>query len=166
MTKALFTVKIQHDEDTLIALSRMRYDLFCTGNRVACDLLSALLIAVAVLYGSASLWSLLLIVMACFLITGTYASSDRAAHLIADQIRMSGLPFPRSEYRFCKAGMCVIAMPEEAETDLLPYRSVLRLGEDSCAYYLFFNPYGGYMVPKKELGSHEAEFRSFIGLDR
>ena len=64
MINAIFTIKIQHDEDTLIALSHMRYDLFSTGNRIARDLLSALLIVVAVLYGNASLWSFLLIIMA------------------------------------------------------------------------------------------------------
>ena len=162
MINAIFTIKIQHDEDTLIALSHMRYDLFSTGNRIARDLLSALLIVVAVLYGNASLWSFLLIIMACFLFTGTYASSDRTARRIADQIRTSGLSFPCSIYQFESAGMRIIAMPEQEETDFLLYNNALRLGEDPEAYYLFFNPYGGYMIPKKELESREVEFRRFI----
>lgn len=162
MDSILFAIKIQHDENTLFALSHMRYDLFCTGNRVARDLLAALLVAVAVLYGNTGLWGGLLIIFACFLFTGSYASSNRTARRISDQIRSSGLPFPCSEYRFGKTGMRVISMPEQEETDFLPYKGVLRLGEDPRAYYLFFNPYGGYMIPKKELGSRADEFRCYI----
>lgn len=152
MINAIFTIKIQHDEDTLIALSHMRYDLFSTGNRIARDLLSALLIVVAVLYGNASLWSFLLIIMACFLFTGTYASSDRTARRIADQIRTSGLSFPCSIYQFESAGMRIIAMPEQEETDFLLYNSALRLGEDPRSLLSLFQSLRRIHDPQKRTG--------------
>lgn len=162
MAKTTFTVTMQHDEDTLVALSHMQYDLFCTGNRVARSVLAVLLIAIAVLYGSGSWWGLLLIAYACYLSTSTYASSNRTAHRIADRIKAAGLPFPASEYRFEGAAMRIIALPEHEEEEALPYGKMLQLGEDFKAYYIFRDQYGGYMIPKAALGSREEEFRRFL----
>ena len=153
---------MQHDEDTLVALSHMQYDLFCTRNRIARNVLSALLIVIAVLYGGGSWWSLLIIAYACYLMTSTYASSNRTAHRIADRLKEAGLPFPASEYRFEQAAMHIVSLPEREELDPLPYGKVEQLGEDFKAYYLFRDQYGGYMIPKAALGDREAEFRRFL----
>ena len=48
------------------------------------------------------------------------------------------------------------------ELEALPYGAVLRLGEDLNAYYLFRTEYGGYRIPKSELGEREEEFRRFV----
>ena len=47
--KPFFEVKMQHNEDTLVALAHMQYDLFCTRNRVARSFLSVILILIALL---------------------------------------------------------------------------------------------------------------------
>ena len=36
------------------------------------------------------------------------------------------------------------------------------LGEDGEYFYIFRNQYGGYMIPKAELGEKEKEFRLFM----
>ena len=42
--KPFFEVKMQHDEDSLVSLAHMQYDLFCTRNRAARSILSILFI--------------------------------------------------------------------------------------------------------------------------
>ena len=160
--KPLFDIKMQHDEDTLVALSHMQYDLFCTRNRTARSILSILLIVIALLYGGGSWWSLLIIAYACYLTTSTYASSNRTAHKIAEQLKAGNMPFPCSHYLFEKDAMRIITLPDEEELDPLPYGQVLQLGEDFKAYYLFRDQYGGYRIPKEELGEKEEEFRKFV----
>ncbi|MBO6093942.1 MAG: hypothetical protein J6P40_10035 [Oscillospiraceae bacterium] len=160
--KPLFEVKIQHDEDTLVALAHMQYDLFCTRNRVARSILSAFLILIALLYGGGSWWSLLIIAYACYLTTTTYAASNRTAHKLTDQLKAAKMPFPSSRYLFEKDAMHIITMPDGEEMDPLPYDKVLQLGEDFKAYYLFRDQYGGYRIPKEELGEKENDFRTFV----
>lgn len=157
---AKFTVTMQHDEDTLVALSHMQYDLFCARNRVARSFLSLILVLTGVLYSG--WWSLLVIGYGCYLVTTTYAASNRTAHKLAEQIKGAGLPFPCSVYRFEKNAMHVVSQPEGEELEPLPYAAVRKLGEDRQAYYLFRDRYGGYMIPKSQLAEREEEFRAFV----
>ena len=153
---------MQHDEETLVALAHMQYDLFCTRNRIARSVLTVLLIVIAVLYGGGSWWSLLIIAYACYLITSTYASSNRTAHRLADQITASGLPFPASEFSFYADAMHIVDLPKREREDSMAYASMLQLGEDFKYYYIFRDQFGGYMIPKAALGSGEDEFRRFL----
>ncbi|MCR5843057.1 MAG: YcxB family protein [Oscillospiraceae bacterium] len=162
MAKAKFTVTMKHDEDTLVALSHMQYDLFCNRNRVARGAVAALVIVIAVLYGGGSWWSLLLIAYGCYLLTSTYASSNRTAHKIADQLKAAHLPFPSSVYRFESSAMTVMSLPDQEEITPLPYGKILQLGEDAKAFYIFRDQYGGYMIPKAELKDRQEEFRRFL----
>ena len=157
-----FEVEMRHDRKTLVALSHMQYDLFCGRNRAARSLLSVAVIVLAILYGGGSVWSLLIIGYGCYLMTSTYAASNRTAHKIADQLEAEGQPLPASRYVFEKNKMRVINLANGEELDALPYNEVLRIGEDMGAYYLFRNEYGGYRVPKEQLGEREDEFRRFI----
>ena len=158
---ARFDIRMQHDEDSLLALSHMQYDLFCTRNRVARSLLSAALIVVGVLYGS-NWWCLLIIGYGVYLMTSTYAASNRTAHKLCEQLKAAKLPFPASRYIFEENAMRVVTLPDGEEMPSLPYDAVLRLGEDRNAYYLFRDRYGGYRVPKAALGKREEEFRSWL----
>ena len=155
-------VEMRHDRKTLVALSHMQYDLFCGRNRAARSFLSMMLIVTAVVYGSGSVWSLLIIGYGCFLMTSTYAASNRTAHRIADRLEAAGQPLPASRYVFEKNRMRIYDLNGGEELDALPYGEVLRLGEDTGAYYLFRNEYGGYRIPKEQLGEREEEFRSFL----
>lgn len=158
----VFEVEMRHDRKTLAALSRMQYDLFCGRNRGARGALSLLLMLIAVLYGGGSWWSLLLIAYACYLTTSTYASSDRTARRIADQLEAAGMPLPMSRYVFEEKKMRVFSLTDGEEMDPLLYSETARLGEDYDAFYLFRNQYGGYRVPKAALGQREGEFRRFV----
>lgn len=157
---AKFQVTMQHDEDTLTALSHMQYDLFCTRNRVVRTFLSVVLIAVGV--SSSEWWGLLVVAYGCYLVTTTYAASNRTARRIAEQLRETGHDFPCSDYRFETDAMHITTQPEGEELDPLPYESVLKLGEDRQAFYLFRDAYGGYMIPKEALGERAEEFRRFV----
>ena len=48
-----YEVTMQHNADSLLALSRMQYDLFCTRNRIVRTILSAILVIIGVLNYSA-----------------------------------------------------------------------------------------------------------------
>ena len=157
-----FEVEMRHDRKTLVALAHMQYDLFCARNRTARSILSAMLIVTAIIYGNGSVWSLVIIGYGCWLMTSTYAASNRTAHKIADQLEAAGRPLPASRYVFEKDRMRIFDLNDGEERDALPYGEVLRLGEDMGAYYLFRNEYGGYRVPKSGLGEREEEFRRFV----
>lgn len=157
-----FEVEMRHDRASLTALSHMQYDLFCQRNRMARGFLSLALIVIAILYGGGSWWSLLIIAYACYLTTSTYASSNRTARRIADQLEQAGQPLPASRYIFEKNKMRIIDLNGGEELDPVAYGDVFGLGEDRDALYLFRSQYGGYRIPKEALGKREEAFRRFI----
>ena len=157
-----FEVEMRHDRSSLTALSHMQYDLFCQRNRMARGFLSLTLIVIAILYGGGSWWSLLIIAYACYLTTSTYASSNRTASRIADQLEQAGQPLPASRYIFEKNKMRIVDLNSGDELDPVAYGDIFGLGEDRDALYLFRSQYGGYRVPKEALGEREEAFRRFI----
>ena len=156
-----FDIRVKHNEETLMALSHMQYDLFCTRNRIARSALSAVLIVVGVIYGS-NWWSLLIVGYGVYLMTSTYAAANHTARKLAEQLKAAKLPFPSSRYVFEADRMRIYTLPDGEEMEPLRYSAVLRLGEDRDAYYLFRDQYGGYRVPKKALGEREEEFCRFV----
>ena len=157
-----FEVEMRHDRASLTALSHMQYDLFCQRNRMARGFLSLTLIVIAILYGGGSWWSLLIIAYACYLTTSTYASSNRTARRIADQLEQAGQPLPASRYIFEKNKMRIVDLNSGDELDPVAYGDIFGLGEDRDALYLFRSQYGGYRIPKEALGEREEAFRRFI----
>ena len=157
-----FDVEMRHDRASLTALSHMQYDLFCQRNRMARGFLSLVLIVIAILYGGGSWWSLLIIAYACYLTTSTYASSNRTARRIAEQLEQAGQPLPASRYIFEKTRIRIIDLNSGEELDPVAYSDVFGLGEDRDALYLFRSQYGGYRIPKEALGEREEAFRRFV----
>lgn len=157
-----FEAEMRHDRKSLTDLAHMQYDLFCGRNRAARGLLSALLIALALFYGGGSWWSLLILAYACYLLTSTYAASNRTARKLADQLEAAGQPLPASRYVFEEKKMRIYDLADGQELDALPYGEVAGLGEDYDAFYLFRTQYGGYRVPKAALGEKEGAFRRFV----
>ena len=157
-----FEVEMRHDRASLTALSHMQYDLFCQRNRMARGFLSLTLIVIAILYGGGSWWSLLIIAYACYLTTSTYASSNRTARRIADQLEQAGQPLPASRYIFEKNKMRIVDLNSGDELDPVAYGDIFGLGEDRDALYLFRSQYGGYRIPKEALGEREDAFRHFV----
>ena len=156
-----YEVTMQHNADSLLALSRMQYDLFCTRNRIVRTILSAILVIIGVLNYSAW-WGILLLAYGCYLTTSTYVSPNRTAHKLTAQIKQSGKPFPCSRYCFENGGLHIFAMPENEELDPLPYSEVERVGENASYFFIFRDQFGGYMVPKDALGEKVDGFRKFI----
>ena len=157
-----FEVEMRHDRASLTALSHMQYDLFCQRNRMARGFLSLTLIVIAILYGGGSWWSLLIIAYACYLTTSTYASSNRTARRIADQLEQAGQPLPASRYIFEKNRIRIVDLNSGEELDPVAYGDIFGLGEDRDALYIFRSQYGGYRIPKEALGEREGAFRRFI----
>ena len=159
---AVYNVTMKHSGETLEALSRMQYDLFCKRNRYARMIVSVCAITAGVVNYS-QWWGILLIAYGCYLTTSIYSSSDRTAHKLARQLKEAGLDFPESEYRFESGAMHIISLPEGKEdTEPLAYSRVHGMGEDGDYYYIFRNEYGGYMIPKPALGDRTQAFRDFI----
>lgn len=157
----IFQATIQHDDKTLESLAHMQYDLFCKSNRVSRTILSVAAILIGIV-NSEAWWGILVIAYGCYLSTSTYASANHTAHKLAKQIRETGMDFPASRYEFTEHGLRIISLPDEKLTgNLVKYEEFLKLGEDADHFYLFPNPHGGYMIPKRDLESME-DFRIFL----
>ena len=156
-----FNVTMQHSEQTFEKLAHMQYDLFCKSNLIVRTILGI----AAVVYGIANLsvwWGVLLIAYGSYLATGKYNSANHTAHKLAKQIRESGMDFPASRYVFRENAVEIIPLPENANGVPLVYTEIHRLGEDLEYFYLFRDQYGGYMIPKAELGEKVAQLRNFL----
>lgn len=161
---ARYDVTMKHSEDSLFALAHMQYDLFCTRNFIARNLLSVTLILLGV-YFMARFWGLLLILYGIYLMTSTYASSNHTVRKLIAQIDASGQGYPSSRYRFEDKRIHITFHPGEAdEEELSPvaYGELIKLGEDAKFFYLFPNAHGGYCIPKYLLGDKQKEFAAFL----
>ena len=159
-----YEVTMTHTEDSLIALSHMQYDLFCTRNYIARNLLSIAAIAVGAVYFT-RVWGIALVAYGAYLMTSTYSSSNHTAKKLIETIRASGKGFPSSRYRFTEKGIEITFHPgKKDEEQLTPvgYGELLKLGEDAIYFYLFPTDRGGYCVPKEKLGGKQKEFRQFV----
>lgn len=157
-----YQATMQHTEKTFTSLAHMQYDLFCKGNQVARSLISLGALIVGVLNFS-QWWGALLLLYASYMMSSKYAQANHTAGKLVKGIKAAGLDFPVSRYLFRENAMEIITMPENtALGEPLMYSDVYRLGEDGDYFYLFRDQYGGYMIPKKELGGKEEEFRLFI----
>ena len=139
----------------------MQYDLFCTGNRIGRTAVAAGLFVFGAL-NYTQWWGLLLIAYGSYLISSKYAAANRTAKKLAQQIRESGGEYPSSKYIFEENRMRIITLPNNSELDPLPYSEVVGLGADLYNYYIFRTEFGGYMIPKSELGDKSDEFQRFI----
>ena len=157
----MYEITMTHSPESLELLSRMQYDLFCKRNRIARTIVSLACVVFGMIKFS-NWWGILLVAYGCYLTTSTYSSANRTAHRIAQQIQESGAAFPSSLYRFEKAGMHVIALPEKELLSSLAYSEMAKLGEDVNFFYIFRDSYGGYMIPKEQLGDKRDEFRAFV----
>lgn len=157
-----YTITMRHTEDTLLLLSRMQYDLFCTGNRIARSLLSAACVITGFYFSGDNWWGILLIAYGCYLLTSTYSAANHTARKLSSQLLESGCDFPKSSYRFEDNRMRVISLPDKEELESLSYSDIRRMGEDLNYFYLFRDRYGGYMIPKNAIGSDTAAFRRFL----
>ena len=156
-----YNVSMQHTDETFEKLAHMQYDLFCKSNLIVRMILGM----AAVIFGIVNLnvwWGVLLIAYGSYLATGKYNSANHTAHKLARQIRESGMDFPASRYVFRDHALEIIPLPENANGEPLVYTDIYRLGEDYEYFYLFRDQYGGYMIPKTELGEQEKAFRTFI----
>ena len=159
-----FDITMEHNEESLVTLSHMQYDLFCTRNFIARSLLSLAAIAVGAVYFS-RFWGIALVAYGAYLMTSTYSASNHTAKKLTEAIRASGKGFPSSRYRFTDKGIEITFRPgKEDEEKLTPvgYGEILKLGEDLNNFYLFPTPNGGYCIPKTKLGENQKDFVKFM----
>jgi len=157
-----YKVTMRHSEASFQSLAHMQYDLFCSGNLIGRNVLSFCIMIIGIM-NYTQWWGLLLIAYASYLLSSKYASANHTARKLAKNIQDSGMDFPASRFEFQENAMNIIALPENVSSgDPLSYGDVFQLGEDGSYFYLFRNQYGGYMVPKEQLGKKTDDFRSFI----
>ena len=97
-----YTIKMQHDEKTFEALSRMQYDLFCSSNRITRTILSILLIAAGIV-NFTQWWGILLAAYGCYLTTSTYSAMKRKSLRSANfWNRKAERPSAGKQFRFCE----------------------------------------------------------------
>lgn len=152
--KIYYSVTMTHNEESLEKLSRMQYDIFCKRNLFFRTIIAGVAVVFGVLHFD-KFWGILLTAYGCYLLTSKYSSANHTAHKIAKQIKEAKLPFPSSRYSFDDKQMNIYSLNDSEELAPLAYSAVCRLGEDMEYYYIFRDEYGGYMIPKKELGSDE-----------
>lgn len=157
-----YQTTMQHTEKTFMLLAHMQYDIFCKGNQIARSLISTGALIFGVL-NFTEWWGALLLLYGSFMMSSKYASANRTANKLVKGIKDAGLVFPASRYLFRENAMEVITLPENTTLgEPLAYSEIANIGEDEAYFYIFRNQYGGYMIPKKELGKKEDDFRSFI----
>ena len=157
-----YQATMRHNEKTFQALAHMQYDLFCRRNLVTRSVVSFAAMAVGIMNFS-QWWGVLLIVYGSYLTSAKYAQANHTAGKLVKGIKAAGLDFPVSRYLFRDNAMEIITMPENTSLgDPLMYSDVLKLGEDGDYFYLFRDQYGGYMIPKEELGKDVDDFRFFV----
>ncbi|MCR5135741.1 MAG: YcxB family protein [Oscillospiraceae bacterium] len=159
-----FDVTMTHTEESLLALSHMQYDLFCTRNFIVRNVLSITVIVIGAMY-IAKFWGIALIAYGGYLMTSAYSSSNHTVKKLVAAIEASGKGYPSSRYLFTEKGIEITFHPgKEDEEKLLPvgYSDILKLGENADYCYLFPSANGGYCVPKKALGERQQEFVRFI----
>lgn len=157
-----YQATMRHDEKTFQLLAHMQYDLFCKKNLVVRTVISIAAMGAGIINYS-EWWGVLLIVYGSYLTSSKYAQANHTAGKIVKGIKDAGLQFPVSRYLFRENAMEVITMPENASLgDPLMYESVAKLGEDADYFYLFRDRFGGYMIPKKEIGKEVDDFRFFV----
>ena len=157
-----YKATMRHSEKTFQSLAHMQYDLFCRGNLVGRNAISFGLMVLGIV-NYTQWWGLLLIAYASYLLSSKYAAANHTAKKLAKNIHDSGMDFPASRFEFQQNAMNIIALPENVSSgEPLAYEDILRLGEDREYFYLFRNQYGGYMIPKTELGDKTDDFRAFM----
>ena len=157
-----YQATMRHDEKTFQALAHMQYDLFCKKNLVTRTVIGIAAMGAGIVNFS-QWWGVLLIVYGSYLTSSKYAQANHTANKLVKGIREAGLEFPVSRYLFRENAMEIITMPENTSLgDPLMYDSVRKLGEDADYFYLFRDQFGGYMIPKKEMGKEVDDFRFFI----
>ena len=157
-----YQVTMRHDEKTLELLAHKQYDLFCRGNLAARTVISIAAMGAGIINYS-KWWGVLLIVYGSYLTSSKYAQANHTAGKIVKGIKDAGLQFPVSRYLFRENAMEVITMPENTSLgDPLMYGDIKKLGEDADYFYLFLDQFGGYMIPKKEMGKEVDDFRFFV----
>jgi len=156
-----YQVTMRHNEKSFQALARIQYDLFCKKNQVVRTIISFAAFIVGVLNYS-KWWGALLLVYGAYMSSSKYAQADHTARKMVKGIRNAGLEYPTSRYIFREGSVQVMAMPENEQLVDLRYADIYGLGEDKDYYYLFRDQYGGYVVPKEELGKQKEEFRTFM----
>ena len=159
-----FDITMVHTEESLTALSHMQYDLVCTRNFIARNLLSLVAIVIGAFYFS-HFWGIALIAYGAYLMTSTYSASNHTVKKLTEAIKASGKGFPSSRYLFTEKGIEITFHPgKEDEEKLNPvgYGEILKLGEDGNYYYLFPTANGGYCIPKDKLGDKRKVFAPFV----
>lgn len=157
-----YHVTMRHTEKTFECLAHKQYDLFCKGNQVGRTIISMAALVAGIMNFS-KWWGCFLLAYGSYMSSSKYASANRTAKKLVKGIKDSGLEMPASRYLFRENAMEIITLPENTTLgDPLFYKDIRRLGEDADYFYLFRDQYGGYMIPKEELGKEEDRFRDFM----
>ena len=99
-----FEVTMTHTEESLTALAHMQYDLFCTRNYIARNLLSVVVVVIGAMHFT-QFWGIALVAYGAYLMTSTYSSSNHTAKKLTETIKASGKGFPSSRYTFTDKGI-------------------------------------------------------------
>ena len=104
--KPVFTVRMQHTEETLTSLARMQYALFCGANRAARTVISLALLLLGIRYMD-QWWGMLVIAYGGYLLVSARQAATRPARKMIEQMKSGGVKLPASTYSFYRAGMAV-----------------------------------------------------------
>lgn len=158
-----YQVTMQHSEKTLRSLAHMQVDLFNGMHKTFRSVVGVGMVLFGMAY-TQQWWGLALVAFGCIYATGTYGRANKNAMTVAQSIRDSGMDFPKTRYTFLDDGVQITALPEREgeESEILPYSEIIAVGEDWGNFYLFPNQFGGYVIPKEQLGENVRKFKGFI----
>lgn len=138
--------RIDHNEDSIHALFRTRYQTYYLGRVVACAA-AGIALAAAGLFAPVPLWGQALLMLAgCLLFAGRELPATLRAE---DAIEARGGALPTVKCTFCSGHL---ELAEGGLEKKLRYEKLDRLVEDKNYLYLFFGPDSVVMVARDTLG--------------
>ncbi len=133
-----------HTPQTIQQLSKMQYDTFQMGRKIAQFVCGLILLYIGFMMKSSLVVASICLLFGCLLITGTNMPARHRADRI---IKAMNGNFPSTDYIFRKEGFEICTENPE----LVPYSELIHLGEDENYLYLYISKLSAYMIDKSTI---------------
>lgn len=139
---------MQHSAETIQRLSKMQYDTFQMGKKIAQITCGIILIYLGFTMSSSLPVAAICMLFGCILFTGTNMPAKHRADKI---IKAMDGKYPKTSYIFMDNAFEICA--EEHAT--IRYSDLIHLGEDAGYLYLYISRTAAYMIDKSTISSLE-----------
>lgn len=149
-----------HSEDTIRQLSKVQYNIFGRGVKLALFVMCVVWIYFALFANLDGPLQLICLMGGCLTAVNLNLPAKRNADKILEQLAGRQL---KTKYEFRDDVFVLVSLNEDdAEPTQVPYTDIIRLVEDRTHYYLFISRFGAYMIDKRSIRPADDQFRQFM----